>query len=53
MIAHRIFAALANGMGGLDWPGLPLFVGLYGVQDVEALVDRLLVIKLHRPPTGA
>lgn len=53
MVAHRVFAALANGMGGIDWTGLPLFVELYGVHDVEALIERLMVIKQHRPPKGA
>jgi hypothetical protein len=38
-------------MGGLDWTGLPFFCALHGVQDIENLVDRLLTIKQHRPPT--
>jgi hypothetical protein len=37
-------------MGGLDWAGLPLVIELLGVADVEALIDRLLTIKTHRPP---
>lgn len=41
---------LANGMGGLDWAGLPLAVELYGVRDVELLVHALLAIKTHQPP---
>ena len=45
-----MFNALANGMGGIDWTGLPLLASLYGVQDVEGLIDRLIVIKTHRPP---
>lgn len=48
----RIYNALANGMGGMDWSGLPLLVALHGVDDVEGLIDRLVVIKTHRPPTG-
>ena len=36
-------------MGGIDWQALPLFVGLYGVQDVEMLIYRLMVIKTHKP----
>lgn len=40
---------LANGMGGLDWAGLPLAAAYYGIEDVEGLVHRLLVIKLHKP----
>ena len=39
---------LANGMGGLDWAGLPLACAYYGVADIDALVHRLMVIKLHR-----
>lgn len=41
---------LANGMGGLDWAGLPLACAVHGVSDIEALVQRLIVIKTHRPP---
>jgi hypothetical protein len=41
---------LTNGMGGIDWSGLPLVVALLGIDDVEAFVDRLLVIKTHKPP---
>lgn len=37
-------------MGGFDWAGLPLVIELLGVVDVEALIDRLLIIKTHRPP---
>lgn len=40
---------LANGMGGVDWAGLPIACALYGIQDVELLIRRLLVIKLHDP----
>lgn len=37
-------------MGGLDWSGLPFLCALYSITDVEGLVHRLQVIKLHRPP---
>lgn len=37
-------------MGGLDWQSLPLFASLHEVQDIGALIDRLMVIKLHKPP---
>jgi hypothetical protein len=40
---------LANGMGGLDWAGLPLACAYHGVRNVEALVHRLIVIKQHNP----
>ncbi len=35
-------------MGGLRWEALPLMVGWLGIDDIEALMDRLAVIKLHR-----
>lgn len=42
---------LANGMGGIDWAGLPLACAVHGVQqDIEALIHRLTVIKTHKPP---
>lgn len=41
---------LHNGHGGFDWAGLPLVVALLGIDDVEALMHRLLVIKTHKPP---
>ena len=49
VIAGRVFSMLSNGHGGIDWPGLPLAVALFGVRDIEALIHRLLVIKTHRP----
>jgi hypothetical protein len=47
-MATHVHAMLANGMGGLDWAGLPLACAYYGVGDIEAMVHRLMVIKLHR-----
>lgn len=44
---------LANGMGGYDWSGLPLACELFQVQEIEPLLQRLLVIKTHKPSTGA
>ena len=46
----NVYALLNNGTGGLDWAGLPLLVGWMGIHDVEALMHRLAVIRLHRPP---
>ncbi len=43
-----VFNLLANGMGGIDWQGLPLVCGWLGISDVEGLMERLAVIKLHR-----
>jgi hypothetical protein len=40
---------LSNGSGGIDWQGLPLAVEMFGIDDVEALIDGLLVVKTHKP----
>lgn len=45
-----MFNLLANGMGGLDWQGLPLVCGWLGIADVEGLIQRLELIKTHRKP---
>lgn len=39
-------------MGGIDWQGLDLVTELFGITDVEGLVQRLAVIKLHKPPNN-
>lgn len=44
---------LANGMGGVNWAGLPLAVEFFGVRDVEALIAAMLVIKAHKAPKDA
>jgi hypothetical protein len=41
---------LSNGMGGIDWHGLPLVVARLGIADVEALIDDLGAIKTWQPP---
>lgn len=51
--AIRAFNALANGQGGLDWAGLPLVCEWLGVEDVEGLLERLAVIRAHKPPEEA
>jgi hypothetical protein len=48
-IVARCWNMLSNGSGGLDWQGLPLAVEMYSVDDVEALIEGLLVIKTHKP----
>lgn len=48
--AIQAWNALTNGTGGIDWAGLPLVAELLGIDDLEDLLHRLLVIKLHRPP---
>lgn len=52
-MAIRIFNALSNGMGGVDWSGLPLWVAHFGITDITGLLHRLLVIKGHRRPDDA
>lgn len=51
--AHRLaikaWNLLTNGTGGIDWSGLPYVCEFLGVQDVEELIERLLVIKTHKP----
>lgn len=47
--AIRAWNLLANGMGGLDWAGLPVVAAVLGIADIESLVDALGVIKAHRP----
>jgi hypothetical protein len=49
-IAIRAWNALATGQGGFDWSGLPLVAELLGVTDLELLLERLVIIKNHRPP---
>mgnify|MGYP001220188524 FL=1 len=47
-LAFSVFNALANGMGGIDWSGLPMVCGWLGVEDMEGLMQRLTLIKAHR-----
>jgi hypothetical protein len=47
--AIHVWNLLADRNGSFDWGGLPFVAELLGIADVEALVDALLVIKLHRP----
>lgn len=44
-----VYRLMANGMGGIDWAGLPLLCGWLGVRDVEGLMQRLVVIRMHAP----
>lgn len=37
-------------MGGIDWSGFPMMVAKYGIDDPDDLIERLTVIRLHRPP---
>lgn len=49
-IANRIAQLAANGSGGYDWRGVEILAEVYGVQDVEMLIERLAVIKAYEPP---
>ena len=49
-IALQAFTLLKNGMGGVDWAGLPFVVEHLGVQDVPALIEALHTIKTYSPP---
>jgi hypothetical protein len=40
---------LSNGQGGLDWAGLALVCAHLGIDDPAELIDRLAIIKCHRP----
>ena len=48
-MALHIAKLLANGAGGYDWSGLPLLCAWLGVDDIEGLLQRLAVIRTHRP----
>lgn len=50
LLALRVWNMLSNGMGGMDWAGLQLAVAMFGIVDVEGLIDRLLLIKAYKPP---
>lgn len=50
LVASRVARLLSNGAGGLDWAGLDVAVELYGVDDVEMLIERLLVIRDYEAP---
>ena len=44
---------LANGMGGLDWAGLPIVAELLGIDEIESRVHRLMTIKAWRPDSDS
>jgi hypothetical protein len=49
--AIKAYNLLSNGMGGIDWAGLDVVVEMLGIEDVEALIEALLSIRL-RPRRG-
>lgn len=40
---------VATGFGGIDWAAVPLAAAYYGLDDMDMLIHRLLVFKLHKP----
>ena len=46
----QAWALLKNGMGGLDWAGLPWVMEHLGLNDATALIDDLRTIKTYQPP---
>lgn len=46
----QAYNLLSNGMGGLDWAGLPIVAAYLGISRVEPLLHALAVIKAHKPP---
>jgi hypothetical protein len=48
-LAIRAWRLLSNGMGGMDWAGLPLVCEMLGVTDAEALICRMQVIRNYKP----
>lgn len=52
-MALHIYALAANGMGSVDWQSVPMLAAWFGVSDVEGLMHRLAVIRLHRKQEGA
>ena len=48
-LAIECWNFLSNGMGGVDWSGFDLFCAYRGVDDIEGLIDRLIVIRSHDP----
>ena len=53
MQAIQCWNLMQNGMGGCDWAALPMACELYEVDDVEAVIERLLIIKNHKPAADA
>lgn len=46
--AISAYNMLANGFGGIDWAGLPMVAALLEIEDVDALLQGIRVIKTYR-----
>lgn len=51
--AARAWRMLGNGMGGIDWAGLPLVAAHLGVTDAQGLLDALETLLTHDPAKPA
>lgn len=51
MQALTVRNLLANGMGGIDWAGLPFVVEWLGVSDLQGLMQRLSILLSYRKPS--
>jgi hypothetical protein len=49
LTALRAWRMLANGMGGIDWAGLPIVADMLGITDPQALIEHLTLIKAYKP----
>lgn len=50
-MAARARNLLQNGMGGIDWSGLPLVCAYLGVTQIEPFIDALQVLLNYEPPS--
>lgn len=50
-MAARARNLLHNGMGGIDWAGIPLVCAYLGVTQIEPFVDALQVLLTYEPPS--
>jgi hypothetical protein len=48
-MAIRAHNMLSNGMGGIDWSGLPIAAAHLGVQDMGAFIDAIETVLTHNP----
>lgn len=51
-ITIKAWNMLTNGMGGIDYAGLPLVAAWLGIDDMDDLMTRLLTVKTHKKPEG-
>lgn len=49
-LALRAWNLLVDGMGAINWAGFELVAAKLGIEDLDDLIDRLIVIKTYRAP---